>query len=198
MKMNLPNKLSLARIVMVPVLVLFSLYVRLGEAFCVEAGAQTIVMNWEEIIVLVLFALASFTDMLDGQIARRCNLVTSFGKFIDPIADKMLVNSIMILYAWHGMIPVLAVIIMIWRDTIVDGLRMSASSRGKVVAAGMLGKVKTVLQMIALVVVMLHNLPFAFIGIPVDQMLIWAATAVSVVSGIQYFLQLKDVVMETM
>ena len=110
----------------------------------------------------------------------------------------MLVNSLMILYAYHGFIPVLAVVIMIWRDTIVDGLRMSASSRCKVVAAGMMGKIKTVLQMIALILVMLHNLPFAFFGIALDQIFIWFACVVSVISGIQYFMQLKDVVMETM
>ena len=196
--MNLPNKLSLGRIVMVPIIVIFSLLINLGEAFSITFNNQVVSMQWEEVIVVVLFAMASITDLLDGMIARKYNMITSFGKFIDPIADKMLVNSLMILYAYHGFIPVLAVVIMIWRDTIVDGLRMSASSRGKVVAAGMMGKIKTVLQMIALILVMLHNLPFAFLGIAVDQIFIWLACVVSVISGIQYFVQLKDVVMETM
>lgn len=196
--MNLPNKLSLGRIIMVPVIVLISLFVNLGEAFSLTINEQVVSLQWEEILVLVLFAIASITDLLDGMIARKYHMITSFGKFIDPIADKMLVNSIMILYAYHGMIPVLAVIIMIWRDTIVDGLRMSASSRGKVVAAQMMGKMKTVLQMIALILVMLHNIPFAFMGIAMDQIFIWLACIVSVISGIQYFIQLKDIVMETM
>lgn len=196
--MNLPNKLSLGRILMVPVIVLFSLFANLGEAFALSVNGYEISMQWQEVIVVVLFIIASITDMLDGMIARKYNMITSFGKFIDPIADKMLVNSLLILYAYHGFIPVLAVVIMIWRDTIVDGLRMSASSRGKVVAAGMMGKIKTVLQMIAIVLVMIHNVPFAFLGIPMDQIMIWAACAVSVISGVQYFLQLKDVVMETM
>lgn len=196
--MNLPNKLSLGRIIMVPVIVLISLFANLGEAFSITMNEQVVSLQWEEILVLILFAIASITDLLDGMIARKYHMITSFGKFIDPIADKMLVNSIMILYAYHGMIPVLAVIIMIWRDTIVDGLRMSASSRGKVVAAQMMGKIKTVLQMIALILVMLHNIPFAFMGIAMDQIFIWLACIVSVISGVQYFIQLKDVVMETM
>lgn len=196
--MNLPNKISLGRIIMVPVIVLISLFANLGEAFSITMNEQVVSLQWEEILVLILFAIASITDLLDGMIARKYHMITSFGKFIDPIADKMLVNSIMILYAYHGMIPVLAVIIMIWRDTIVDGLRMSASSRGKVVAAQMMGKIKTVLQMIALILVMLHNIPFAFMGIAMDQIFIWLACIVSVISGVQYFIQLKDVVMETM
>lgn len=151
-----------------------------------------------DILVFVLFAVASFTDFLDGKIARSRNLITSFGKFVDPIADKLLVNSMLILFACTSRISVLAVLLMIWRDMIVDGLRMNASAKGKVVAAGMLGKIKTVLQMFAIIFLMLKNLPFAFVGIPMDQILIWAATIVSLASGIQYFIQLKDIVMESM
>ena len=148
--------------------------------------------------MLILFAIASFTDFLDGNIARKRNLVTSFGKFVDPIADKLLVNTMLILFAVGNRVPIIAVIIMIWRDTIVDGLRMSASAKGKVVAAGMPGKIKTVLQMFAIIFVMLYDLPFAYLGIPMDQIFIWGATIASVYSGIVYFMKLKDVVMETM
>lgn len=104
----------------------------------------------------------------------------------------------LILFACTSRISVLAVLLMIWRDMIVDGLRMNASAKGKVVAAGMLGKIKTVLQMFAIIFLMLKNLPFAFVGIPMDQILLWAATIVSLASGIQYFIQLKDIVMESM
>ena len=96
--MNLPNKLSLGRIVMVPIIVIFSLFINLGEAFSITFNNQVVSMQWEEVIVVVLFALASITDLLDGMIARKYNMITSFGKFIGPIADKMLVNSLMILY----------------------------------------------------------------------------------------------------
>ena len=104
----------------------------------------------------------------------------------------------LILFAVGNRVPIIAVIIMIWRDTIVDGLRMSASAKGKVVAAGMPGKIKTVLQMFAIIFVMLYDLPFAYLGIPMDQIFIWGATIASVYSGIVYFMKLKDVVMETM
>lgn len=102
----------------------------------------------------------------------------------------------LILFAVGNRVPIIAVIIMIWRDTIVDGLRMSASAKGKVVAAGMPGKIKTVLQMFAIIFVMLYDLPFAYLGIPMDQIFIWGATIASVYSGIVYFMKLKDVVME--
>ena len=145
-----------------------------------------------------MFALASFTDYLDGHIARKYNLITSFGKFIDPIADKLLVNTMFILFAVDGVVPALFVLLMIWRDMIVDGLRMNASAKGKVVAAGMMGKAKTVLQMFAIIFLLLNNLPFALVSLPVADLLFYAAVAVSVASGVDYFLKLKDIVMETM
>ena len=197
--MNLPNKLSLFRVLLVPIITIFYLFVDLGIACELTiANGAILSIGWTEIVVVVLFAVASFTDYLDGSIARKYNMITSFGKFVDPIADKLLVNTMLILFAVSGRVPVLAVVIMIWRDMIVDGLRMSASAKGKVVAAGMPGKVKTVLQMFAIIFVMIYNLPFAYMGIPVDQILIWAATAASVYSGVIYFVKLKDVVMETM
>lgn len=135
---------------------------------------------------------------MDGHIARKHNLITSFGKFIDPIADKLLVNTMFILFAVDGVVPAVFVLIMIWRDMIVDGLRMNASAKGKVVAAGMMGKAKTVLQMFAIIFLLLNNLPFAFVSLPVADILFYAAVAVSVASGAEYFLKLKDIVMETM
>lgn len=196
--MNLPNKLSLFRVALVPIIVILFLTDGIMECFRIHTANGDIVFTLSDILVFVLFAVASFTDFLDGKIARSRNLITSFGKFVDPIADKLLVNSMLILFACTSRISVLAVLLMIWRDMIVDGLRMNASAKGKVVAAGMLGKIKTVLQMFAIIFLMLKNLPFAFVGIPMDQILIWAATIVSLASGIQYFIQLKDIVMESM
>ena len=196
--MNLPNKLSLFRVALVPIIVILFLTDGIMECFRIHTANGDIVFTLSDILVFVLFAVASFTDFLDGKIARSRNLITSFGKFVDPIEDKLLVNSMLILFACTSRISVLAVLLMIWRDMIVDGLRMNASAKGKVVAAGMLGKIKTVLQMFAIIFLMLKNLPFAFVGIPMDQILIWAATIVSLASGIQYFIQLKDIVMESM
>ena len=107
--MNLPNKLSLGRIVMVPIIVVFSLFVNLGEAFSITMNGNVVSMQWEELIVVVLFAIASITDMLDGMIARKYNMITSFGKFIDPIADKALTTTMFILFAIDGIIPPLVV-----------------------------------------------------------------------------------------
>lgn len=196
--MNLPNKLSLFRVALVPIIVILFLTDGIMECFRIHTANGDIVFTLSDILVFVLFAVASFTDFLDGKIARSRNLITSFGKFVDPIADKLLVNSMLILFACTSRISVLAVLLMIWRDMIVDGLRMNASAKGKVVAAGMLGKIKTVLQMFAIIFLMLKNLPFAFVGIPMDQILLWAAAIVSLASGIQYFIQLKDIVMESM
>lgn len=196
--MNLPNKLSLFRVALVPIIVILFLTDGIMECFRIHTANGDIVFTLSDILVFVLFAVASFTDFLDGKIARSRNLITSFGKFVDPIADKLLVNSMLILFACTSRVSVLAVLLMIWRDMIVDGLRMNASAKGKVVAAGMLGKIKTVLQMFAIIFLMLKNLPFAFVGIPMDQILLWAATIVSLASGIQYFIQLKDIVMESM
>ena len=185
--MNLPNKLSLFRVVLVPIIAILYLFCDLGMAFQVNVQDAMVTVQWSDIVVLILFAIASFTDFLDGNIARKRNLVTSFGKFVDPIADKLLVNTMLILFAVGNRVPI-----------IVDGLRMSASAKGKVVAAGMPGKIKTVLQMFAIIFVMLYDLPFAYLGIPMDQIFIWGATIASVYSGIVYFMKLKDVVMETM
>lgn len=197
--MNLPNKLSIFRILLVPVLVLVYLlpYQEMGIQMQTWVVGDTTI-SMVNMIALVIFVVASFTDFLDGHIARSRNLITSFGKFLDPIADKLLVNTSFILLACNGEAPLVAVIIMIWRDAIVDGIRMMASKEGRVMAAGWSGKTKTVLQMFAIIICFLNNIPFVFMGIPMDQILIWCATIVSVISGIQYFNQAKDILMESM
>lgn len=125
------------RIVLVPVIACIYLFTDLPEAFGADVSGEHIAVSMTALLVLILFAIASFTDYLDGYIARKHNLITSFGKFIDPIADKLLVNTMFILFAVDGVVPAVFVLIMIWRDMIVDGLRMNASAKGKVVAAGM-------------------------------------------------------------
>ena len=192
--MNLPNKLTMLRIVMVPVVVL--IYLLIPHDFCVVS--QTNGLALRDILVFLVFAAASFTDMLDGQIARKQHLITSFGKFADPIADKMLVNTLLILLVYTHQANVVAVLLMIARDLVVDGLRMLASQHGKVVSAGFFGKLKTVLQMFAIVFLLLKNWPFVYVGLPVDQILVWAATLASLWSGFVYFVQLKDCVLESM
>ncbi|MDB7988216.1 CDP-diacylglycerol--glycerol-3-phosphate 3-phosphatidyltransferase [Faecalicoccus pleomorphus] len=192
--MNLPNKLTMLRIVMVPVVVL--IYLLIPQDFCIVSQTNRLALR--DILAFLVFAAASFTDMLDGQIARKQHLITSFGKFADPIADKMLVNTLLILLVYTHQANVVAVLLMIARDLVVDGLRMLASQHGKVVSAGFFGKLKTVLQMFAIVFLLLKNWPFVYIGLPVDQILLWGATIASLWSGFVYFVQLKDYVLESM
>ena len=197
--MNLPNKLTMFRIALVPILALVWLfpYDEFNISFIsFEAGNTSVSLL--NIIILLIFAIASFTDFLDGQIARKNNLVTTFGKFADPIADKLLVNVVLIIMVAKGMIPVVPVILMLARDTIVDGCRMIASQNGVVVAAGMLGKMKTVLQMITIILVLLNNLPFELLYLPVSDIVLWFATFISLASGYSYFIQLKDYIFESM
>ena len=110
----------------------------------------------------------------------------------------MLVNTLFIVVAVFGIVPAIPIIVMIWRDILVDGLRMIAMEKGKVVPAGMLGKLKTVLQMSALVFVLLNNLPFELYGFPMADILVWSAMVASILSGIYYFVQLKDYLLESM
>lgn len=148
--MNLPNKLTCLRIALVPLVVI--IYLCISPDFCILSESANLALR--DVLAFLVFVAASITDLLDGQIARRQNLITSFGKFADPIADKMLVNTLLILMVYTHQANVIAVVLMICRDLIVDGLRMIASQNGKVVSAGMPGKVKTVLQMFAIAVLL--------------------------------------------
>lgn len=196
--MNLPNKLSIFRIILVPVITAIFLfpYAQFGIAINIYKIGD-VSLSLVDIIVLILFIVASLTDALDGHLARSRNLITSFGKFIDPIADKLLVNTLFILLAYRGTLLLIPVIIMIWRDTMVDGMRMMAGKGGVVVAAQMSGKLKTVFQMITIIVALLANLPFALIGIPMVDILLWASCIISVYSGIQYFQQTSAYILES-
>ena len=196
--MNLPNKLSIFRMILVPVCVLVKCFpyaqynIALGY---VDMGTVRIPVL--DLILLGLFVIGSLSDFLDGQIARRKNLVTTFGKFIDPIADKMLTTTMFIMLAVDGRIPLFVVLVFVWRDIIVDGLRMIASQKGVVVAAGMLGKLKTVTQMFAIIFILLSNVPFEFVGIPMSNILLWLAVFLSATSGLDYYAQMKQYVLES-
>ncbi len=197
--MNLPNKLTLFRIVLVPILALVWLF-PYNEAG-LSIGSMTIgnvTLSYLNLIVIGIFAIASFTDFLDGNIARRNNMVTTFGKFADPIADKLLVNMMLLILSYKHMIPIVCCILMILRDIVVDGCRMIAAQNGVVVSAGMLGKLKTFLQMITIIIILLNNLPFELWYIPVDEILIWFTTFISVAGGYSYFMQVRDYIFESM
>ncbi len=192
--MNLPNKLTVFRMVLVPTILAVAL---LGEEGIVTwdiLGSQLSLMH---LICLVLFIIASLTDLFDGKLARKHNLVTTFGKFMDPIADKMLVNTMLVLLAYWRMIPVVCVVLMIMRDLIVDAIRLLAAEKQVVVAAGPLGKLKTVMQMAAIIIVLLDNFPLGFLGVSFDLITIWLATLISVISGLDYLNKHKEMIMES-
>lgn len=197
--MNLPNKLTVIRVLLVPLLILVYMfpYDTTGISVPVYNILDTDI-SLVNIIILVIFIIASITDYFDGRIARSKKLITTFGKFADPIADKLLVNTIFLLLASDGKINIIIPIIMISRDTIVDAIKMSAASKQVVVAASKLGKLKTVSQMIALCFLLVNNFPFSVLGIDLATILAWIATVISVISGIDYFIKNREMLMETM
>lgn len=175
--MNLPNKLTMFRVILIPFFVVFLLV------------DITPVDKW---IALAVFIIASLTDMLDGKIARKYNLVTNFGKFMDPLADKLLVCSAMICLVELSRIPAWVVIIIIAREFIISGFRLVASDNGVVIAASYWGKFKTVFQ-IVMICLMIADLPSLAL---VTQIVMWVAVVLTVVSLVDYLLKNKDVMRE--
>lgn len=190
--MNLPNKLTMSRIFMAIIIIVILLggdYI--VGLFGVEIPKlfidEKIVVDLKYIIAGILFIIASITDFLDGYIARKYNLITDFGKLIDAIADKVLVNSVLIILAAQGFIHPIIPVIIIVRDTVVNSIKMLAASKGKVVAAIKAGKIKTTFLMVGIVLTLFYNLPFELWGISVSKALLLIATVFSITSGVQYY-----------
>lgn len=190
--MNLPNKLTVGRIILVSFFV----------------AAMLIDFSLHHLVALIIFVIASLTDMLDGKIARKNNLVTDFGKFADPLADKILVTAALLCFVQNGYCDCVAVIIVMFREFAVTSIRLTAAAKGKVVAANIFGKIKTVSQMIAIIAILLMqfvlDLPsigFAFssglsdtlsvVFFAVGEALIWISTIFAAVSGIIYIIENK-------
>ena len=171
--MNLPNKLTIARIIAVPFFI---------AAYYLE---------WH-LVAFIIFVAASFTDMLDGKIARKYNLVTDFGKFMDPLADKVLVYSAFCLMV-PDPVPGWMLIIILAREFLVAGVRTVAASEGIVIAAAMSGKIKTVLQMIAVCMLLIAPVINAAWFLTLSKVVLWAALVMTVVSGVQYVVDNKQV-----
>ena len=210
-KINLPTKITIARLALATLLI-FSIVVlylcdqfgainiaQTGNIYLIEGKAT---INWIMIILMLVFFVASMTDFLDGYLARKNNEVTDLGKFLDPIADKMLINSMMVFLALNfaslagdNKFPFFLVIIMIVRDLVVDGLRFMVAKKNVVVAANIFGKLKTVTQMVAIVVVFLNGFPFSYFDynwpmyLHIGDWLCYIATFFSVLSGIIYVKQ---------
>lgn len=192
--MNLPNKLTIGRIVTAIVILIMLMipWDSLGITFPTFMVAGKIPVNLKYIIAGILFILAALTDFLDGHIARSKNLVTDFGKVMDAIADKVLVNGLLIILAYDGFISVAIPVIIITRDIFVDSFKMASGKKGKVVAASFTGKAKTMCMMIGIALTCVYNLPFELIGINVGYALIIIATILSVISACEYYYNTKD------
>lgn len=187
--MNLPNKLTVARIILVPFFV----------------AALLIDFPLNNLVALVLFGAASLTDMLDGKIARKQKLITDFGKFADPLADKILVISALLCFVQLGLCDCIAVIIVLFREFAVTSIRLLAASRGNVIAANIFGKIKTVSQITAVICILIMQiiLDFGALGAPlpellpavffwIGEVLIWISTVFAVISGVIYIRQNKQ------
>jgi len=172
--MNLPNKLTIARVVVVPIFIVLFLF------------------NFH-LIAFVVFILAALTDLIDGQIARKYNLVSNFGKIMDPLADKILVYSAFCLMVENGLIPGWMLIVILTREFIVAGMRTVAASEGLVVAAGMSGKIKTVLQMVAVPMLLLVPVISWQFWITASMIVLWASLLMTVYSGVEYIYQNRKV-----
>lgn len=196
--MNLPNKITMCRIVLAVIVLLLLMfpYGAIGVNVPVYQITGNITLKLNYIVAGVLFIIASVTDFLDGNIARKNNLVTDFGKVMDAIADKVLVNGVLMILAYNGDIPLVIPVIIITRDTVVDSIKMVAGSKGNVVAASIWGKLKTICMMVGLCLVFFSNLPFELTGIRLDYILLIIATVLSIYSGIQYFIVNKQYFLE--
>ncbi len=192
--MNLPNRITMARIVLSVLLLIMLLmpWYSLGVEFPVYQVA-TITVNLKYVIAGIIFLIASTSDFLDGYLARKNNMVTDFGKVMDAIADKLLVNGLLIILAYDRIISIVIPVVIISRDIVVDSCKMISGQNGKVVAASILGKLKTICMMSGLTLTMFYNLPFELIGFPVADILLIAAVILSVISGAQYFYGVRDI-----
>lgn len=188
--MNLPNKLTVFRLILslvIIILLLFPFYT-VGIQFPVyNISGISSQIDLKYIIAGVIFIIASLTDFLDGYLARKYNQITDTGKMLDAIADKALVNTTLIILASNGFINAIVPVIIVFRDIIVNAIKMEAASKGHVVAAIGSGKIKTASLMVGIVLALFYNLPFEFIGIKVSEILLYFASIMSIVSLVQYF-----------
>ncbi len=187
--MNLPNKITVSRILLIPVF----LVIMLADFSWGEMTLLGVTLPVSHFVGALLFILASTTDWVDGYFARKYNLVTDLGKFLDPLADKLLVSAALVVLVNYDMASAWITIVIISREFAVTGLRAILAGGGEVVAANMLGKIKTWAQIVAISALLLHNMIFQLVGLPFGKIALWVALIFTIWSGWDYFNKNKHV-----
>ena len=191
--MNKANKITMVRVIMSLVIIILLLFPfdQMGMDFPTYLVGGRILIDLKYIIVGVLFIIASFTDFLDGYVARKYNMVTDFGKMIDAISDKLLTNSVLVILGCSGKIPAVIVVIIIARDIVVDSIKMVIGNKGYAVAAIGVAKVKTATLMVGIILTLFYNLPFELISLRISEFLLVLAAILSIISGVKYYIMAK-------
>jgi len=192
--MNLPNKITVSRVCLIPLFIIVML---------VDFGWGNLTLNGDSIPVAhiigaIIFIIASITDFIDGHYARKYNLVTNFGKFLDPLADKLLVSSALIILTDLKYVPGWITIVIISREFAVTGLRMILAGNGEVHAAAMLGKIKMWAQIVAISAYLLHDFPLNFLPFSIADVALWVALFFTVYSGWDYFYKNREILLKSM
>ena len=195
--MNLPNKITFLRIFLTILIVIILVFPfdAVGLTATKLFINESIVVDIKYFIAGALFILAALTDFLDGYIARKYNLITDLGKMLDAIADKFLVNSVLIILSSQGLIHPIIPVIVVTKDTVVDIIKMIVGSKKAVVAAIKSGKFKTTFLMLGIILTLFNNLPFELINIKVSDVLLIIATVLSIYSGMQYYQMNKEIIL---
>lgn len=191
--MSVPNKITICRIILSILLIVLMIFPmnRIGLDFPEFQINGKIIMDSKYVICGIIFVVASLTDFLDGHLARKYNLVTDIGKVMDAIADKILVNAVLIVLAVNGYISVVVPVVIVSRDIIVDSIKMVAGQKSGAVGASKTGKIKTACMMSGITLLFFYNLPFSLININPARALIMIATVLSVISGVEYYVKNK-------
>ncbi len=188
--MNLANRITLARIFLVPIIMFFLLIrIDLGSVSFYDFS-----ITYNQMVAALIFIIAASTDGIDGYIARKNKIVTNLGKLLDPLADKLLVAAVLISLVEMDKLNALIAIVIISREFAVTGLRQIALLEGSVMAASKWGKWKTAVQITMIIALLINNFPFAFIDFPFDVIVSWAAAVITVYSGIDYFVKNKHLI----
>ena len=197
--MNVPNKITICRILLSILLLIIMIFPvdKVGINFPEFQLASKLVIDSKYIICGIIFLIASLTDFLDGYLARKYNMVTDIGKVMDAIADKILVNGVLILLATEGYISPIVPVVIVSRDIVVDSIKMVAGQKSGAVGASMAGKIKTACMLVGITLLFFYDLPFSLINVYPAKAIIMIATVLSVISGMQYYVKNKKYLFDT-